>query len=152
LKKIINRINYLFFLKSHDMPTASKTHPASAKKPSSAIASAATRGKKVAAQKPSAPAKAIKSNTSPAQGKAPVTDKPAPLKKAKLVRDSFTLPESDHALIKQCKKVAISQGRETKKSEVLRAAIQVFHALPLNAQLAAYKKLAVVAVGRPKSV
>jgi hypothetical protein len=104
----------------------------------------------VAAQKPSAPAKAIKRSTSPAQRKAPAADKPTALKKPKLVRDSFTLPEADHALIKQCKKAAITQGRETKKSEVVRAAMQVFHALPLQAQLAAYSKLSVVVVGRPK--
>jgi hypothetical protein len=91
--------------------------------------------------------------------KAPVKDaakkaKPAKkevTKKPKLVRDSFTLPQADHDLIKQCKKTALAAGRETKKSEVLRAAIQSFAALSAAQQLAAYGKLQAIAVGRPKS-
>ncbi len=75
----------------------------------------------------------------------------APEKKLKLVRDSFTLPQHDHDLIKRCKKLALEQGRETKKSEVLRAAIQSFALLSLPKQMAAYQKLESIAVGRPKS-
>jgi Arc/MetJ-type ribon-helix-helix transcriptional regulator len=71
--------------------------------------------------------------------------------KVKLVRDSFTLPEVDHDLIKQCKKAAIVSGRETKKSEVVRAAIRAFSELSTAQQLAAYAKLQSIAVGRPKS-
>jgi hypothetical protein len=72
------------------------------------------------------------------------------LPKVKLVRDSFTLPESDHDLIKQCKKTAIAAGRETKKSEVVRAAIRAFCALPVASQLEGYAALQTIAVGRPK--
>ncbi len=71
--------------------------------------------------------------------------------KVKLVRDSFTLPEADHALLKACKKMALVSGRETKKSEVVRAAIRAFSALSAAQQLAAYKALPQIAVGRPKS-
>ena len=71
--------------------------------------------------------------------------------KAKLIRDSFTLPESDHDLLKACKKLAISSGRETRKSEVIRAAIQVFSKLSTAQQLAAYNALDAIAVGRPKA-
>jgi hypothetical protein len=76
--------------------------------------------------------------------------KPEVLKKPKLVRDSFTLPQADHDLIKQCKKAALGTGRETKKSEVVRAAIQSFAALPITRQIAAYGKLQAIALGRPK--
>jgi hypothetical protein len=71
--------------------------------------------------------------------------------KVKLIRDSFTFPEADHDLIKQCKKAAIAGGRETKKSEVVRAAIRAFSELPVSQQLAAYGKLQAIAVGRPKA-
>ncbi len=71
--------------------------------------------------------------------------------KQKLVRDSFTLPETDHDLIKQCKKAAVVSGRETKKSEVVRAAIHVFSRMPIAAQLSAYASLQTIVVGRPKS-
>jgi hypothetical protein len=84
---------------------------------------------------------------------APVTSKPLVKHeaKAKLVRDSFTLPEADHALLKACKKMALTSGRETKKSEVVRAAIRAFSALSAAQQLAAYQALPQIAVGRPKS-
>jgi hypothetical protein len=82
--------------------------------------------------------------------KVPKAAKPANEKKPKLVRDSFTLPQTDHELIKQCKKTALAAGRETKKSEVVRAAIQSFAALPAARQIAAYGKLQAIALGRPK--
>ena len=77
--------------------------------------------------------------------------KPLLAKKPKLVRDSFTLPQADHDLIKQCKKIAVTSGRETKKSEVIRAAMQSFAAMSQAQQLAAYTKLESIAVGRPKA-
>jgi hypothetical protein len=105
--------------------------------------------KKPVAKKPTAnrapakpPAVAKKAMTSDAKKSQP---------KVKLVRDSFTLPEVDHDLIKQCKKAAIVSGRETKKSEVVRAAIRAFSELSTAQQLAAYAKLQSIAVGRPKS-
>jgi hypothetical protein len=84
---------------------------------------------------------------------APVTTKLAVkhAAKVKLVRDSFTLPEADHALLKACKKLALTSGRETKKSEVVRAAIRAFSALSAAQQLASYQALPQIAVGRPKS-
>ncbi len=100
--------------------------------------------RKVAVKKPVAP-KSI-------AAKAPVKieKKPEPPAKVKLVRDSFTLPEDDHALIKACKKAAIAAGRETKKSEVVRAAIRSFNALAIDKQLEAYAALQGIAIGRPK--
>jgi hypothetical protein len=142
---LINRINYFLLNERITMtvtkPVAPKVNPASTKKPAAKVAT-----KAVKVTKPATPA-APKAKAAPKPAPAA---KPAQAKKPKLVRDSFTLPEAEHALIKQCKKAAITQGRETKKSEVVRAAMQVFHALPLQAQLAAYNKLSVVAVGRPK--
>jgi hypothetical protein len=105
--------------------------------------------KKPAAKKPAAkktPAKPVAAAKKPA-----ASDAKKPQMKVKLVRDSFTLPEVDHDLIKQCKKAAIAGGRETKKSEVVRAAIRAFSELSTAQQLAAYAKLQSIAVGRPKS-
>lgn len=112
--------------------------------------------KRVSAPSVNVAAKTSKSKTSGSK-KAPVKPAAVPggavgsAKKPKLVRDSFTLPQQDHDLIKQCKKLAMGQGRETKKSEVLRAAIQSFASLPVPKQMAAYRKLESIAVGRPKS-
>jgi len=44
-------------------------------------------------------------------------------KKAKLVRDSFTFPESDYARIDILKQRVIKAGQEIKKSELLRAGL-----------------------------
>ncbi len=122
-------------------PTAPKV---SRTAPSKEVKTAATRSKAPAVKKAIQPAKprvAVK----PAQQTSPVKQA-----KHKLVRDSFTLPEIEHSLIKQCKKLAATAGRETKKSEVVRAALICFHALPVKAQMAAYGRLPAIAVGRPK--
>ncbi len=124
------------------------TTPAAAPKPTAKpsakpVAKPVVKAVVKAAQKPAAkaPAKSIK-RVQPT--------KPAVVKKPKLIRDSFTMPQADHDLIKICKKTAIVSGRETKKSEVVRAAIQCFAALSAAQQLAAYAKLQAIALGRPK--
>lgn len=131
--------------------SSTKSSAASAKKPAIASSAKAIAGKpKVASAKPNATkvTKKLVTQTQPVTAKAADTSPPS--KKTKLVRDSFTLPEADHDLIKECKKIAVAQGRETKKSEVLRAAIRRFATLAHAEQLKAYAELAPVSVGRPK--
>lgn len=60
-------------------------------------------------------------------GKAGKTKKVAP-PKVKLVRDSFTIPETDYALFASLKQRALSAGVEIKKSELLRAALALLAA------------------------
>ncbi len=127
--------------------TARKTvsaKPVVAKKPTVKLAKPVAKSAKVPS--PAVPVK----KTVPIK---PVASKPTAkhAAKVKLVRDSFTLPEADHALLKACKKTALASGRETKKSEVVRAAIRAFSALSSAQQLAAYQALPQIAVGRPKS-
>jgi hypothetical protein len=124
--------------------------------PTQATATKPTKKPAATAKPPAAPASTAPASV-PRQTKsaprkvAAKAAKPAVVKKPKLVRDSFTLPQADHDLIKQCKKTALTAGRETKKSEVLRAAIQSFAALSSAQQMAAYAKLQAIAVGRPKA-
>jgi len=68
----------------------------------------------------------------------------------KLVRDSFTMPESDFALINELKKTAIGAKREAKKSELLRAGLRALAALEAKALVTALDRLEPVKVGRPK--
>ncbi len=121
--------------------------------PAKAPAKSVKAKKTAVASKPAAkpPAKTMpaKAPVKSAQPSKPA--KPAVVKKPKLVRDSFTMPQADHDLIKLCKKTAVSSGRETKKSEVVRAAIQNFATLSGAQQLAAYAKLQAIALGRPKA-
>ncbi|MBI1425040.1 MAG: hypothetical protein GC149_16460 [Gammaproteobacteria bacterium] len=51
------------------------------------------------------------------------TGKPPKAKRPKLVRDSFTMPETDYARIKALKLRLLNNGVELKKSEVLRAGL-----------------------------
>jgi hypothetical protein len=119
------------------------------KRGNAATSAASPPAKPAAKRKVAAKKISVKVASKPAKSVKPV--KPAAPKKPKLVRDSFTLPQADHDLIKQCKKIALAAGRETKKSEVLRAAIQSFAALNSAQQMAAYGKLQAIAVGRPKA-
>jgi hypothetical protein len=70
-------------------------------------------------------------------------------KKDKLVRDSFTMPESEYALISQLKKRCLAKGVAAKKSEILRAAIASLAAASDAIVLKAVKQLNVIKTGRP---
>lgn len=116
-----------------------------------AVAKKAPARKSPAAKKP-APAVAVKTEpkaTKPAKVIKPKVDKPKKTPKDKVIRDSFTMPESDFAIIDRIKLRAIEWKQPVKKSEVLRAALHALGALQ-DAQL---KKLlaglAPVKKGRP---
>jgi hypothetical protein len=68
-----------------------------------------------------------------------------------VVRDSFTMPEADFAVIAALKAKAIGAGRAAKKSELLRAGLHALAALDARALAAALDGLAPVQTGRPKS-
>lgn len=76
--------------------------------------------------------------------------KKPPKTRIRMVRDSFTMPASDFALIATLKSRALTAKRETKKSELLRAGLQVLAALDSKALLDVLARLAPVKVGRPK--
>ena len=99
------------------------------------------------------PAAAKVAPTSAKSKQKPVADTgPAEVAKphVKLVRDSFTMPREDFDLIAQLKARALDFKRPAKKSELLRAGLQVLAALP-DAQLhAALDALRPLKAGRPK--
>lgn len=75
------------------------------------------------------------------------TPPPAP---GRLVRDGFTMPAADFALIAVLKARAIAAQRETKKSELLRAGLHALAALDTPALMQLLGSLQPVKVGRPK--
>lgn len=75
--------------------------------------------------------------------------KPAKAKKVKLVRDSFTMPENEYALIAAIKKRCLGCGIPAKKSEILRAAIAGLAKLTDTSVVSAIRRLPVVKTGRP---
>jgi hypothetical protein len=117
-----------------------------ARKPAAPAPTVAKPAPKVAAK--TQPAKSKAARPAPAPPKAP--GKPPKKAKPVLVRDSFTMPEADFALIAAMKQRAAVAGRESKKSELLRAGLQALDALNTPALLAALNALAPVKVGRPR--
>lgn len=145
-------------------PTVQKpaaTKPAArAKKPASAApatrskapATAATAKKPVAraaATKKSPPVKKAASKPEPTVAKPTKAGKPVKAKKAKLIRDSFTMPEGEYALIAALKKRCLAAGVPAKKSEILRAAVVNLAKLSDASVVSALRRLEVIKTGRP---
>lgn len=86
--------------------------------------------------------------------KADTGKKPKKAKKAeskvKVIRDSFTMPQSDYAKISELKQLCQKSGLRVKKSELLRAglhALSKLNAAQLKLSLTALEK---IKTGRPK--
>lgn len=123
--------------------------------PTKTVTKTAPRTTPKAAAKPAAKAAAkpaVKPAPKVAQPAAKPVAPPKPAKpaKAKLVRDSFTMPQSDFALIAALKERALGFKRPTKKSELLRAGLQALAGLNDAALQGALNALAPLKPGRPK--
>ena len=107
----------------------------------------------VKSAKPPKPLKPVKPTRSPKAAKtaAPEPGSSDPARpKQKLVRDSFTMPNADFALIGMLKDRMVAFRRPAKKSELLRAGLHALMALP-DAKLAgALNALAPLKPGRPR--
>ena len=76
---------------------------------------------------------ALTRRSRPKPSAAPTRRSAAPIKSVKLgkvIRDSFTMPVADHALIGALKKRCIGLGIAIKKSELLRAGLASLEQLP----------------------
>lgn len=76
----------------------------------------------------------------------PRVEKP---RKTKMVRDSFTMPEREYALIANLKKRLLGLKIEAKKSELLRAGVALLDGLKDADLLAAMARVEKVKTGRP---
>jgi hypothetical protein len=114
--------------------------------------------------KPAANAKSIANKASKtvekkngAAGK-PVVAKPAAVaaaakekaRKTKLVRDSFTMPEPEYAVLGKVKKACISAGVEVKKSQLLRIGLALLDKTDVATLKSLIAGLAPLKAGRPK--
>lgn len=70
--------------------------------------------------------------------------------KLKLVRDSFTIPQTEYAQLDQLKQRALALAHHVKKSELLRAGIAALVALDDAALLLALQAVMPIKTGRPK--
>ncbi len=77
------------------------------------------------------------------------TEKPAKTKKEKMVRDSFTIPKGEYAVLEQLKQRSGKLGGRAKKSELLRAGIKALAAMQDAAFTAALAQVPTIKTGRP---
>jgi hypothetical protein len=70
-------------------------------------------------------------------------------RKAKLVRDSFTMPKSEYAVLETLKLRAAQLGRPVKKSQVLRAGVMALADMGDAAFLASVTGVPALKTGRP---
>ncbi len=146
---------------------AAATKPASAPATPAVVtqvaATAKTPGKSAAKTKPVSKAKtkvvvktaakpvakpAAKAVAKPVSAK-PAAAKPAKVKKPKMVRDSFTFPKAEYAVLDALKLRSAKLGHPAKKTELLRAGIKAIAAMQDAALLAALQVVPSLKTGRP---
>ena len=119
---------------------------APAAKPSVKRATPAKKPTAAAPAKVAAKAKPVV-KAKPAAKPAPV--KTAKVKKPKMVRDSFTMPKPEFAVLDVLKARASKLAHPTKKTELIRAGIKALAAMSDAAFLAAVKAVPNLKTGRP---
>ena len=78
------------------------------------------------------------------------TSEDSKTKKPKLVRDGFTMPKNEYAVLDVLKLRAAKLGRPVKKSELLRAGVKALEAMSDAALTQALDNVPAIKTGRPK--
>lgn len=129
------------------------TRPSSSAGRTSKAAAAETAAAKTAKALPAKPAGrksppvARKSQSTPVSAKSPDKEKP---KKPRLVRDSFTMPENEHAALGEVKKACLKAGFAVKKSELLRVGVALVKQMEVGRLKIVIDSLPQLKAGRPK--
>jgi len=137
------------------MSTKVKSTTGQAPVPAAAAVSKIT--KTASAVKAKLPAKTVANTTAKAAATAakpspvkavnpPKADKP---KKVKMVRDSFTMPETDYSQLAELKKKCLQSGVHVKKSELLRVGLLSLSRMSDSALLKAVAEVEKLKTGRP---
>ncbi len=142
---------------------AAKQQPRTMKPATKAATKAAMKAPAKAGARPAAKAAPSKApaaskQTAPKQAaKAASVDKLAPVaevkektRKPKLVRDSFTMPEAEYAVLGELKKACLKAGVEIKKSELLRVGVALLRQLDPAKIREIRAGLPTLKAGRPK--
>jgi len=117
-------------------------------KPKAMTKQPAAAKKSAAAPKPAAPTKPLTVKVQAGKKAAPAAKEK--VKKPKLVRDSFTMPEAEYAVLGEVKKLCLKAGVEVKKSELLRIGVAHIRSLSLLELKKAIGALVPLKAGRPK--
>jgi hypothetical protein len=147
--------------------TAAKSAVKTAAKPAAkkaAATKAAPVKKTVAARKAAVPARTVRAKAAPTPAKvaqqaaraiaAPAKSTrakaaPAPAARPHLVRDSFTMPEQEYAVLAAVKQACLKAGFEVKKSELLRIGVALLGQLDTASLRAVLDSLPHLKTGRP---
>lgn len=124
-------------------PVVAKSAPAA--KPA-AVKSAVTKAPESAAPKAVVKGVVAAEKTQPKLAKEP---KAAKKPKLKVVRDSFTMPQSEYQKIAEIKEICLKAGLQVKKSEVLRAGVIALGAMDEAALKRTLSGLDKIKTGRP---
>ncbi|MCS0633616.1 hypothetical protein NX786_30190 [Telluria mixta] len=147
------------------MKTAVKTAAKPAAK-KAATTKAAPVKKAVAVKKAAVPAKTVRAKAAPTPAKmaqqaaraiavpakstrTKAAPAPAPLARPRLVRDSFTMPEQEYAVLATVKQACLKAGFEVKKSELLRIGVALLGQLDTASLRAVLDSLPQLKTGRP---
>nr|WP_307727353.1 hypothetical protein [Telluria mixta] len=148
---------------------AVKTAVKTAAKPAAkkaATTKAAPVKKAVAVKKAAVPAKTVRAKAAPTPAKmaqqaaraiavpakstrTKAAPAPAPLARPRLVRDSFTMPEQEYAVLATVKQACLKAGFEVKKSELLRIGVALLGQLDTASLRAVLDSLPQLKTGRP---
>jgi hypothetical protein len=115
----------------------------SAKPAGPATVAAAAKVARKAARAVAAPAKPARAKPLPAEVPAPAPARP------RLVRDSFTMPEQEYAVLGTVKQACLKAGVEVKKSELLRVGVALLGRLDVADLRAVLASLPQLKTGRP---
>lgn len=145
-------------IKTATAATVPDTAPARVETPVATPKKKPVKAQKKSATTPKAPVKAVaraKAGVSAKPSKAPTAPKvvkpakPEKPKKPKMVRDSFTIPKLEYAVLDELKQRAAKGGTAVKKSELLRAGIKALAAMDSANLLAALGAVPAIKTGRP---
>ncbi len=133
-------------LVSHAQPRATRRVKTVAAPPVRKSAATANSASKAGLPKPATASRTATDVKAPKAGKTVKLDK---ARKAKLVRDSFTIPKAEYLVLEQLKQRAMQLGAPIKKSELLRAGIKALAAMDSVDYLACLAAVPVIKTGRP---
>jgi NDP-sugar pyrophosphorylase family protein len=137
------------------VPTEVAATPAKKARSSTAVAAKKVAVKKVVVKKTTVKKTAVIANKAKSASKPKATESVATTGKAKvkkdvLVRDSFTMPQSEYQVLSLVKKACLQNGVEIKKSELLRIAVVQLAGLSVTKIATLQKGLNKIQAGRPK--
>jgi len=138
------------FPKSEATEATADAQSEAAKPAAAAEAAVKSKRKKAVTKAAAKPANGASEAPAPAPAAAPAEKvKAKRVKKDKVVRDSFTMPKTDYQRIALLKRKCLEAGVAVRKSEILRAGLQLLEAAPQKRLLAAIEALETVKTGRP---